>query len=115
MAYKLNGVTLTRQPTTGKWIPQTSLDDDGAGHPIYPTVREFELKWGLLSPGEFRQLYNVWAAQGTGTVITTLPCFASGVYVFNDYTGTIVRQPEVSEYYQEYLLNVTMVVTNVST
>jgi hypothetical protein len=115
--YRLNGSTLSLQPTKGKWVSQKPLDVDGNGHSLYAPVFEFEMSFTLDAPSDFMQLYNMWNNMSTGTVVATLPRFdsvwLSGTYEYFDYTGTILNQPERGEYYEGHNQNVVMMVTNV--
>jgi len=112
--YKINGTYLPTQPTQGHWVPQEILDTDGNGHPIYPTVHEFELQWSALEPSDFDVLLHFCENMtATGTVVSTLPEYHANVYRSFDYTGTIVQLPKPGQYFEKYILNTTMVISNV--
>ena len=49
MPYKINGTLLLLQPTTGKWVNRSMVATSGEGRGIYPSVREFEMSWELVS------------------------------------------------------------------
>jgi hypothetical protein len=117
MAYALNKICLITQPTKGKWVDQPSLGISGSGHDIYPTVYEFEMFWGAVDRATYKQIYDVWANQSTGTVVSTLPTFGTSTETttdFEDYTGTIIAQPTRGDFFEEGLLNVTLKVRNIN-
>lgn len=78
MTYKFNGTAITLQPSSGQWQEREELDVDGNGHSIYPAVREFEIKWDLMSMSEFSQVETFYNNQGTtGSVVSELPLWLS--------------------------------------
>lgn len=114
MTYKINGTAIALQPTSGMWQDREELDIDGNGHSIYPAVREFELQWDLMSMSEFYQIENFYNNQGTtGTVVSELPCWLSGTYTFFGFTGTVLRDPIVGEYFEQYVKDVSMLIANI--
>ena len=116
MTYAIAGTALILQPETGKWIGRDSVGIDGSGHPIYPAVRKFEMRWGLMSPAEFQQIQNFYNAIGnTGTYVVALPEYGATTYVFKSYSGCTLREPEVEDFFEQYLTNATLLVLNVTT
>jgi hypothetical protein len=114
--YAINGTDLVLQPTTGKWIPRDSLGFDGAGHPIYPGVRQFEMTFALEEPSDFYQVQNYYnMTMNTGTVVVDLPKYGANTYIFFSYTGCVLQEPYADEYFSEYHTNVTLLITNVRT
>lgn len=114
--YALNGVDLFLPPTTGKWLTKDALGLDGFGHPILPAIKNFELSWQLISISDFNQLYTSFlSVSNTGTIAVDLPQFSAADYRFNRYSGCIVQEPEVGEYFNEYLSNVRLLITNIRT
>lgn len=114
--YQINGVDLTMQPTTGRWIPRQSLGIDGNGHAIYPGVREFEMTFILESPADYNQVWTYYNACGnTGTVVVSLPQFGAATYTFYDYTGCVLREPEINQYFSTYHTQATLLITNIKT
>lgn len=114
MTYKINGTTLTAQPTSGRWLERKELGISGSGHIIYPAIREFVFQWGVLSPVEFNQLYNFYLQVGTtGTVVVDLPQYGASSYTFFSYSGCTLSEPETGEYFAGYYTNVSMTVRNI--
>lgn len=114
MTYKINGTAITLQPTSGAWQDREELDIDGNGHSIYPAVREFELHWDLMSISEFSQVEAWYNNQGTtGTVVAELPYWISGSWMFLGYTGTVLRDPIVGEYFETWVKDVTLLIANI--
>lgn len=114
MTYKINGTAFIRQPTSGAWQDREELDIDGNGHSIYPAVREFEIRWDLLSMAEFSQVEAFYSNQGTtGTVVSELPYWISGSWMFFGYTGTVLRDPVVGEYFEQYVKDVSLLIANI--
>jgi len=114
MTYRINGVDLALQPTTGRWIPRTLIGTTGDGHHIYPAVREFELRWGLASPAEVDQLYDYFSVLNvTGTVVVDLPQYDGNTYVFHSYSGCTLQEPDRNTYFTEHITDVVMMVTNI--
>ena len=54
--FAVNGVDFLLEPTEHKWLPRTMLGRDGAGHPIYSGVREYEMRFQLASLTDYWQL-----------------------------------------------------------
>lgn len=114
MTYKINGTTLSLQPTAGRWNTREELGVDGAGHPRYPLVREFEIQWGLMPVADFNQIYNFFNACGvTGTAIVDLPKFANATWAFQSYTGCVLREPQTGNFFEETVTDVVLLVTNI--
>jgi len=116
MTYKINGVEFIIQPTYGQWVTQTPSGIDGNGHPIYPAIREFEIKWNLNSPSGTYQLQQFFAAITiTGTAVVDLPKYAHSEYTFYSYSGCVVHQPEFGNYFAEYVSDVVLLVSKIRT
>ena len=116
MPYKINGTQITIQPTFGRWVPRDIIDTDGAGHPIYPARRDYELRWDLIDPLEGNQLQTFFnAVQNTGTAVVSLPKFGNSSYVFYDYTGCVVREPDMGDYFEQHITSVVLMITNIKT
>lgn len=114
--YAINGTSLSLQPTSGRWMPQDELRISGDGHSIYPTVRDFELQWQLESPSDFNQLVSMFnSIQITGTVVVDLPAYGNALYTFFSYSGCVLRQPEIGNYFEQNINNVVLVVRNIRT
>lgn len=116
MAYKINGTTITLQPTVGRWIPKGSFGTDGNGHEVYPMYREFEMRWQLISATDAFQIQDFFDSLIiTGSVIIDLPKYKSSTYVFESYTGCILHEPQMEDFYQEHRTNMVLLVTNIRT
>lgn len=114
--YKVDGVEITLQPTTGRWLPRYIVGRTGAGNAIYPQVREFEMRWGLANQAEVQQLIGFFNAVGfTGTHVVDLPQWNSTTYVFKSYTGCIIDEPDVNTYFTEYSTDLILLVSNIIT
>lgn len=116
MPYKINGTDITLQPTTGKWVDRREMGISGDGHAVYPSLREFELKWELISAADLNQLNTFFASIGvTGSAVVELPKWAAPTWTFYAYSGCILREPEVSEYFEEHTTSVKMLVVRIQT
>lgn len=115
MPYQINGTDLTLQPEMGAWVNRQGYGKDGSGHEVYPRNRQFELRWGFISIADFQQLRNFYEAVTTGTVVVSLPQFGAASYSFYSYSGCVLREPEVGAYFEEYLSDVRLIVTNIPT
>jgi len=112
--YAFDGTTLLLQPTKGKWGTRKEYGIDGNGHPIYPSVREFEFTWGLMGTDAAKQLIDKYkAVSSTGTFSVDLPEYGNVGFVFKTYTGATMLEPEVGEYFQGYITDVKLTVTNI--
>lgn len=112
--YAINGTDLSIQPTSGRWLPQNMVGINGNGIPIYPRVREFEIRWNLTDPALAEQVRGYFAAlQFTGTVVVDLPKYASSTYQFYSYSGCSLYQPERGTYFAEHITDIVMVVGNI--
>lgn len=116
MTYKINGTELDTQPTSGRWMPRDNLGIDGQGHAVYSSVREFELKWQASDPFLYDQLQTFYESQGnTGTSVVDLPYYVSGSYSFFSYSGCVLREPEMGEYFSEHHTDIFLLITNIRT
>lgn len=114
--YALNGTDITLKPTSGRWVGRDALGIDGGGHPIYPSVREFEMKWDLMSQSDFAQLVGLYnLVSTTGTVTADLPYYDNSGYQFHRYSGITLQEPVGGEYFMEYVKDVTLLVLRVTT
>lgn len=116
MTYKVNGTEISIQPTTGKWVNRENIGVDGNGRTVYVGVRAFELKWQALDPATFYQLHNFFnAVVVTGTAVVDLPEYAKSTYAFYSYTGCVINEPEIGEYFSQNHLNASLLITNIVT
>lgn len=97
-----NGTGLMLQPTTAGWVTQDSIGSNGFGQKIYPALREFQMTFNLESQGEFYELINYFNQIGvTGTLTATLPAWGTNTFQYRDYSGCVLYQPEMTEYFAE--------------
>lgn len=116
MSYVINGTTLTLQPTTGKWDNRESIGVDGNGHAIYSGKRQFELRWGFMKMSEFNEILSLYDAIGsTGSAVVQLPKFDGTSYAFQEYSGCVLREPEVGEYFEMYVSDVRLLIVKINT
>src|SRR5512139_239587 len=102
MTYKVGGTEISIQPTSGRWIPRDVIEYDGNGHPIYPRLREFELRWQLLDDTTTNQLQTFFNSVGvTGSVVVDLPKYGDSTYAFYAYSGCVLNEPEFGRYFVE--------------
>lgn len=115
-SYAIQGTDLTLQPTTGRWLSKDALGLDGAGHPILPAIKNFEVNFQLMSISDFNQLYTFFlSVSNTGTVAVDLPQFSASDYRFHRYSGCILHEPSVGDYFVEHVTDVRLLVTNIRT
>lgn len=116
-SFAINGVDFLLQPTEHKWMPRTMLGRDGAGHPIYSAVREYEMRFQLASLTDYWQLQQWFQMMGnTGTLVVDLPEYAvSGSYYFTSYTGVIIDEPEAGTYFSESKTDMMLLISNIRT
>ena len=97
-----NGTGLMLPPTTAGWMEQESIGTNGAGYQIYPALREFQMTFNLTSQNEWFELRNYFNMVGTtGTLVATLPDIDNNTFAYKNYTGVILRQPTMQEYFNE--------------
>lgn len=117
--FGLNGTEFIIQPSEGKWVPRNTLGIDGAGHPIYPAVREFEMSWDIFDQATWNQIQNYYNAVGnTGTVVANLPPYGGPNFVFQPYSGCTLGEPEVNGAFithEGYLRSIKLVIMNIRT
>lgn len=112
--YAVNSTDLYLQPTTGRWLPKTAMGIDGAGHPVYPGVREFEMNWGILAPVDADQLQNFFATVvTTGTATMCLPKYAGITGGFANYAGCTLSEPQFGVYFAGHYTNTVLLVHNI--
>lgn len=113
--FSFNG-TLVAQPTTHGWSPKDMVGVDGNGIAIYPRFRSYEIRWDFLDTEEFDQIYSYFIAQGTtGTIVSSLPKWNTSPYTFYAYSGTVLREPEYKDWFQNYYTDVKITVVRILT
>lgn len=114
--YAFDNVDLTLQPTTGKWTERTNYGTDGGGHPVYSQVRNFELRWELISTNDAKQIIDVYnTVSNTGTTVACLPEWGNLDFEFVNYSGCTLREPEAGEYFQGWIQDFRLLILNVRT
>lgn len=115
--FAFNGTDLSIQPSEGHWVPKVALAIDGAGHPIFPAVREFELDWDIIDQTTWNQLQLVYNSVGnTGTFVANLPTYGGPSFSFTPYSGCTMGEPEIAGSFltqDGYLQRVKLVVMNI--
>lgn len=114
-SFGFNGTDLQLQPSTFKWGDRDLLGRDGDGRAIYPALGTFEMQWGLMSTENLEQLNNFFLSSQTGTMVADLPAWGHQDYYFQSYSGTLLDRPTVGEYFNTYVTNVTLMITNIRT
>lgn len=110
--YAINAVDIC--PEGARWNDRDAIGIDGDGHPIYPTFREFEFNWGLLSMADYNVLYSARNLVGsTGTVTVDLPDLTKNDFRFTRYSGTIIHEPSVGAYFVDHVSDVRVLVTKI--
>ena len=112
--YAFNNTDLTLQPSEGRYLERTSYGVDGGAHPIYAAPRKFEMKWDLVPTSDAKQIIDFYNTVGnTGTVMACLPEWGNVDYVFKNYTGTTLSEPEVGNYFMGYISDLKLTVMNI--
>lgn len=115
-SYSVNGTAFTLQPSTGKWVSRETVGYDGNSHPIYPATREFQVGWELIGPTDFDQIMGFFNNIGiTGTAVVSLPKFPNTTYNFFSYSGCIINEPEVDEYFEGYQKSAKLLISRIRT
>lgn len=116
MTYRINGIAITNQPTSGHWIPKSSLGTDGNGHDVYPAFREFEMKWNLIEESDFYQLQDFFDTMlVTGTIVVELPQYKVNTYTFFAYSGCILHEPQVDTFFNQNRMSAVLVISSIRT
>lgn len=116
MAYKINDTQLNLQPTTGRWVNRGIAFVDGNGHPVYPSRREFIMTWELVPISDLSELQGYFDQVGvTGSVSVTLPQYGASSYVFRDYSGCVIAEPEIGEFFEEHVTQVSVLISRIRT
>lgn len=95
--FGINGTEFLLQPSEGKWVPRNTLAIDGAGHPIFPAVREFEFDWDIIDTPTWNQLQGFYnSVQNTGTCVVNLPGYGLTPFIYQPYSGCTLGEPEAA-------------------
>jgi len=116
MTYKINGSTITAQPTSGQWVEREQIGTSGSGYPIYSNVRSFQLVWNLMTPSDYSELVSFFDSIGiTGSAVVDLPKWGANSYTFESYTGCVLGEPIISAYFNEHVSEVKLLVARIRT
>lgn len=114
MTYRIQNTILLTQPSDGNWVQRQSLGTDGAGHPVYPAPREYQLTWDIIDAASYSQLQGFYDVAGnTGTVSVTLPQYASSTYQDHDYSGCVLQEPNYDKYFEQHYTGVKLLIANI--
>lgn len=115
-SFAINGVNFLLSPTKSGWMGREELGIDGNGHPVYPAVREYEISWVLAHPNDIKQINDAYLlASSTGTLSFDLPQWGASDYIFYRYSGCTMREPQMGEYFAEYIADVKVTILLVRT
>lgn len=111
-SYAVNAVDIC--PENGQWIPKPALGIDGNGHSVYPAMKDFEMSWGFISMSDFNTLYNAYLlVSNTGTITVDLPDITASDFRFRRFSGAILHEPQTSQYFEGYMTDVRLLITNI--
>jgi len=116
MTYTINGTTLSLQPTAGRWINRDVLGFTGNGHPEYPGVRDFEMRWQLTSMADANEIQNLYdQLDVTGTAVVSLPTYKGATWSFTNYSGCTLGEPTSNEYFEQHETDVVLMIYGIVT
>jgi hypothetical protein len=111
--YKINGIEVA-DPMSGEWVPNRPLDTSGEGRPVYSPLREFRIRWNLMSIADLDELRDEWEKdQATGTVTVDLPDLKQSSYAFRTFSGCHLEEPQAGQYFEQYASDIVLVVTSI--
>lgn len=114
--FKVNGTSLTLQPSEHNWVARESYGIDGGGHDVYPAVRQYEMRWDLMPAEDFNQLVNFYnSVSVTGTCVVDLPKWNDATYQFYSYSGCVLQEPQLTGFFEEHQVSASMMVVNIRT
>lgn len=118
-SFAINGTDLLIQPSEGKWVNRAVLALDGAGHPIYSAIREFEMDWDIFDTATWNQLQNFYNGIGnTGSCVVNLPQYGASQFSFQNYSGCTLGEVEMGGDFitpDGYLTKMKLVIMNIRT
>lgn len=113
-SYGINGVDFTLQPTSGRWMVPSPVGITGDGHPIYPAIFQYELRWQLSEQSDWNQIQTFRdSVILTGTSVVDLPIYRGANYIFQSYTGCTLYEPERGTYFSEDMQDFMLLVSNI--
>lgn len=111
-SYAINAIDIC--PESAHWVPRPALGIDGNGHSIYPAMKDMELSWGFMSMADFNILYSAYLlVSNTGTITADLPDLSASDFRFTRYSGTIIHEPSTGEFFEGYVTDVRLLITNI--
>ena len=111
MTFQINSTDLLIEPTDHNWVARTKLGIDGNAHPIYPTPRQYEMKWDFVDAASFSQLVGFFQ-MCTGTIQVSLPMWNSATGGFSSYTATL-EEPSYTKSFEGFYGGVQLLVLNI--
>ena len=115
-SFAFNNTNLNQIPTTHTWVERTQYGIDGGAHPIYPSVRSYEMVWNLISTQNAKQIIDFYNLVGnTGTLVACLPEWGNVEYSFRNYSGATLQEPQMQGYFQGYIEELRLLILNVVT
>ena len=113
-SYKINGTEFDPQPTSGRWMPRQQLALDGNLQAIYPLYHEFEIRWQLEKPSDFKEIQDLYEGMSAiGNIVAELPEYGAATYTFFSYSGCVLREPEMGVYFSEHHTDVVLLVSKI--
>lgn len=114
MPYKINGVTLYLQPTTGRWINREKIGINGYGQAIYPAVTSFELSWDFEYPSGIYEIQELFENIGvSGSITAELPTYRGNAWGFTLYSGCHLDEPQEEQYFNQMHSGVKLFINNI--
>ena len=111
--FSINGTEI-ECPTEHGWIERSNLGDSGDGHSVYPAVRQYQLRWNLMSPDNYYEIQTFYNAVGsTGTVVVGLPQYGAATYEFYNYSGCVLAEPYHRGFFSENYIDVVLLVKKI--
>lgn len=114
-SFAIQGTDFLLQPTSTRWVDRNELGFDGGAHPVYPSVREFEMSWQLISMSDLSQIIGFYnSVQNTGTVSVDLPTWNGSSYSFQRYSGCTLGEPSVGNFFNGYVQEIRLLIYNIT-
>ena len=114
--FAINGVELLLQPSEHGWVDREPIGISGEDRPIYPSVRQYEMNWELMSMQDFAQLSGFCSSiQSSGSAVVDLPKYGTYPYQFYSYSGCQIKEPTAGKFYVTYVKSVSLLILKVRT
>ena len=112
--FEINGNDLPN-PTEFKWILPEVRGIDGFGNKRFDPYYSMEIRWDYLTQEEFYSGINrVYLGHfNSGSATSRLPEYYGATYGFKNYSGTIIDRPEVSNYVQNFVKDVKLIIRKI--